>query len=585
MLYLAEVQKSKSGFIGSGKAELKLLACQRSDQSWNAVDEVLPAEEANNFNAGVLVMLDLTNNRQVKRVQEAGRQLVSILQTFSRQLEKSKNQEEEIEQWKQSLTYQSQELNRREMQMETRREQLQQLESDSERLEEQRKELEGLREEAESLQGEVTRNQQELEGAWEHLRGEQRRLEERQSEIQQGAVLDEEQARKIQELLDRLAGAVAPTESVREQLNLSFEILDTQQSGIDEHWQQLENHRDSAQKLQSEIDQQAQDIQNHWQEWKQNQEAFEQAKSEYQSQQSVLENKQEYAKSLSLQLQNQEALYQQIRGLADGSGEMQSDQKVDVEALEKMPLEELQGIVNDLRKDLEKVSRFVNDQEEELTMQRQVIEELQQKIQQGSEYERMHLETELADEQDRYRMLDETLVGQRRNLGDREEILNQHEAVMHRREGKGSQGGQDAQIDLTPILKTVETWQEQQSKEIQQLEEQIKQMREAVHSSQENINRQTNEQDAKQIELKQLEQELEKRRAVAADLCGKVNAYEAILQPIQDGISNLRQKLEAIANVLAQFQEASDYQLQAIAEMKQTLVGLIAGTGGQSDAA
>ena len=585
MLYLAEVQKSKSGFIGSGKAELKLLACQRSDQSWNAVDEVLPAEEANNFNAGVLVMLDLTNNRQVKRVQEAGRQLVSILQTFSRQLEKSKNQEEEIEQWKQSLTYQSQELNRREMEMETRREQLQQLEADSERLEEQRKELEGLREEAESLQEEVTRNQQELEGAWEHLRGEQRRLEERQSEIQEGAVLEEDQARKIQELLDRLAGAVAPTESVREQLNLSFEILAAQQSGIDEHWQQLENHRDSAQQLQAEIDQQAQAVQTHWQEWKQEQEAFEQAKLEYKGQQIALENKQEYAKALNLQLQNQEALYQQICGLADGSGEGQADQKVDVEALEKMPLEELQGIVNDLQKDLEKVSRFVNDQEEELTMQRQVIEELQQKIQQGSEYERMHLETELADEQDRYRMLDETLVGQRRNLRDREEILKQHEAVMHRREGKGSKGDGDSQIDLTPILKAVEMRRDQQAEEVQQLEAQIVQMREVVQSSQESIDRQITEQDAKQIELKQLEQELEERRSVAADLLGKVNAYEAILQPIQDGISNLRQKLEAITNVLAQFQEASDYQLQAIAEMKQMLVGLISGAGGQSDAA
>ena len=36
VLYLAETQK-KSGFIGSGKAEFKLLACQRSEHEWSSV--------------------------------------------------------------------------------------------------------------------------------------------------------------------------------------------------------------------------------------------------------------------------------------------------------------------------------------------------------------------------------------------------------------------------------------------------------------------------------------------------------------------------------------------------------------------
>jgi hypothetical protein len=37
MLYLAEIQKQKGGFIASGKAELKLLACQRTEQNWSAI--------------------------------------------------------------------------------------------------------------------------------------------------------------------------------------------------------------------------------------------------------------------------------------------------------------------------------------------------------------------------------------------------------------------------------------------------------------------------------------------------------------------------------------------------------------------
>ncbi|MBD0343987.1 MAG: hypothetical protein ICV63_03960, partial [Coleofasciculus sp. Co-bin14] len=81
MLYLAEVQKQKGGGLlgGGGKTTLKLLACQRTDQSWSAVpgEEAIPApEEANNMNAGVLVLIDLGGNRQVQRPPtEAGRQL------------------------------------------------------------------------------------------------------------------------------------------------------------------------------------------------------------------------------------------------------------------------------------------------------------------------------------------------------------------------------------------------------------------------------------------------------------------------------------------------------------------------------
>ena len=231
MLYLAEVQKQKGGVFGGGKAELKLLACQRNDQSWTAVtgDEVIPADEANNMNSGTLVIVNLGGNRQLQgEIEPAGGRLVTMLQNFSRLLEKSKNQEEEIEQWKQSLTYQSQELNRREMEMESRLEQMQAMEEDFERLEQQRRELESANEETSRLREEFERSRQELEGAWEHLRGEQRRLEEQQAEVQYSAGLDENQASAIQESLERLSGAVAPTESVREQLNLAFEVVNNQ---------------------------------------------------------------------------------------------------------------------------------------------------------------------------------------------------------------------------------------------------------------------------------------------------------------------------------------------------------------------
>ena len=119
MLYLAEIQKQRGGLLGGGgKSELKLLASQRSDQNWSSVpDETIVADEASKFNDGALVLVDLSPNRQVQRIQEAGRPLVNILQNLSRQVERFKLKEEEIDQWKQSLNLQVQELNRREMEM------------------------------------------------------------------------------------------------------------------------------------------------------------------------------------------------------------------------------------------------------------------------------------------------------------------------------------------------------------------------------------------------------------------------------------------------------------------------------------
>ena len=165
MLYLAEVQKQSNKFgLGGGRTELKLLACQRGENNWSAVsgDEVVLAEDATNFKDGTLVLVDLNTGKQVQRIQEAARQLVGILQDFSRLQEKFKTQQEEIEQWKESLTYQSQELNRREMEMEARREQMEQLEGELERLEQQRQEIDRSKDESKRLRSEIDQARQSL---------------------------------------------------------------------------------------------------------------------------------------------------------------------------------------------------------------------------------------------------------------------------------------------------------------------------------------------------------------------------------------------------------------------------------------
>jgi len=576
VLYLAEVQKQKS-FMGNSKAELKLLACQRTDQSWSTVsgDETIPApaEETNNLNHGQLLLVEVGANKQVQRIlPDTARVLVTRLESFSRQLEKSKKQEEEIEQWKQSLTYQSQELNRREMEMEARLEQLQQIEEDFERLEQQRQEIDGAREETERLKEEFERSRQEMEGAWEHLRGEQRRLEERQAEVQGAAVLDDEQTGKIQDLLNRLSGAIAPTEAVRDELQQAMAVTNARIADLAPHWPQFEQQRATAEQLGGEVDRLAQELDRRKQEWQQTQASLDRAKIELKVQQSALEVKQESANRLSTYLQSQEDLHNQVSRLATSSADVKIGQKIDLEALEKMPQGELQEIIHSLQQELEKMANFVNSQEEELTDKRQTIEELQTKIGQASEYDRLTLETDLADEQDGYAMLDETLVGQRRNLREREEILAQHTRVLRRRQGIAEPEQPDNQkIDLGPVLHQLESQRNQQHEELRHLESQIEQIRASVQQVQGTIEHQSSDQEAKQKELQSLEQNLQNQRVTLAELRSRVHLYQETLQPVQDGFDLVRQKLEAIAGILNQIQETGDYQLQAIAVMRQTL--------------
>ena len=579
MLYLAEVQKQRSGFgLGGGKAELKLLACQRGEHNWSAVpgDDAIPVEEANKFNDGTLVLVELSASKQVQRIQEAARQLVSILQNFSRLQDKFKDKEEEIEQWKASLTFSSQELNRREMEMQAREEQLAQMEDELERLEAQRSEIENTRDEANRLREEVDRSRVEIETAWEQLRGEQQRVAQQQSQVPQGAVVDRQQTERIQELMKKLGGAIASAQGVREQLNQSFGTVGAQQAILDQHWQQLEQKRSIAQQQQEEVDRQNQSLQNRWQEWYQSQDALAGARADLKGQQSTLSAKQDQAQSVSLQVRAVEDLYQQLSKLASASGAAATQQKVDVSSLEKMPVEELQGLVQHLQQDLEKVFRFVNDQEEELTLQRETIEELQGKIQAASEYDRMALENEMADELESYQMLNETLVGQRLRLQEREDVLKQHQAVLWRRLGTANAPKQDrGDIELGPIVAQLNTQRQQQSQELQRLENEIQQLREAISQMEANVNRQNGEGEAKRYELKQFEQNLFNQKGAVAELWGRVKVYQEMLQPVQDHLNALRQKLEAVAGDLDRVQETGDEQDRVVSDLQQVLSGLI----------
>ncbi len=142
MLYLAQVQKK--GFLG--KTDLKLLARQKSEDTWAILsgEEIILSTELPTPGEGVLVLVEVSSNRQILSLQDAtGWVLELVQQSLVEGLTPAflQQETERVEQWRQSLTLQSQELARRTIELEARREQLQNLE---EELKREKKKLESL---------------------------------------------------------------------------------------------------------------------------------------------------------------------------------------------------------------------------------------------------------------------------------------------------------------------------------------------------------------------------------------------------------------------------------------------------------
>lgn len=575
MLYLAEVQKQKGSLLtGAGKTELKLLACQRTDQSWSIVSEdIISAEEASKYNDGALILVELSPQRQIQRIQEAGRPLVNILQNFSRQLEKFKVKEEEIDHWKQSLTYQAHELNRREQEIETRLEQLENMENEFQRLQQEKQAVETSRGEIEKLRAEIERNRQQLQEAWEHLQGEQRRLEECQAQLLQKKVLSEEQTRTLNDLLDRFCDRVTPRVPVmQEHLQAALEMLEKQQAVVSFYYQQFEQQKTVVDQQQAELDRLSKIFSERQNDWQQAQHSLEEQTAQLKANIVTLSAKQEYAFQLKKQLRQQEDLYQQIQFLAAMSGDGFTSQPVDEIALEKMPLEELQKIVQDLQGKLNIDISFVKEQEQELKDKLETIEELQKKIERASEPERSKLETELADEKDHYQMLNETLVGQRRHLLECQGLLKQHKAVLLRRQEQLCAYFQEEKLDLSPILLQMEKQRQRHSEALQNLEREIEQMQVSVEKMQEIIQQQADQQKSKRQELDAMEQDLLSLRTATVEFSARVNLYEQMLQPIADFLEQLRQKLQLMTELLTQVQLLGDEQLQVVTQIRQVIL-------------
>lgn len=574
MLYLAEVQRRPTGFgLGGGKTDLKLLACQRSENNWLAVpgEEVIPADEAKEFSPGALVLVDLDNNKQVLQIQDAGRQLVKILQNFSRFQEKSKIQWEEIEQWKASLTFQAQELNRREVELQAKEEQVENLQTDINKLEHERQEISQAQQEFQQLQKQIERNREELETAGLELQRQKQELEQHQGELGKSAVLNQDQYQYIQDLLSWLTEAVTPADFLGEKLTQSLEIVNNEKESLEQRrkeWENTGNTNSNAQ--QEESKSLASNVQSKWLEWQQAQESLVLKTAELRVLEALLASKQEYSQVLNGQIGMQTQLYEQLSHLMALEGNA-TTQKVNVEALEKMPLHELEELVQNLRQDLHRDMSFVKDQEEELALQLQEMDALQRRIDNASEYDRINWDSELSDEKDRYRILNESLVGSQRNLKEREEILSRHQAVLWSRLDNSSHREESNQIYLAPMLLQVKTHRQELREELQKLEVEIQQIQTEIRQKEEMIGGQAQQQAVKKNEIKKLELSLREKQEVNTQV-GDGVVYQEVMLPLEGHLEQLRQQLQELISGVIQVQGIGEQVIQLRQVIQSILV-------------
>lgn len=140
MLHLAQVQNKENG----GGVELRLLARQHSENSWAVINpENVPYTNSSSLQEEVLVLVDLSDKREVLSIHNAKDWVLDLVQqylTIGVSPNFLKEEAERAEQWRQKLTLESQDLTRRHLEMEARREQIQTLEDELKRqMEEKQK--------------------------------------------------------------------------------------------------------------------------------------------------------------------------------------------------------------------------------------------------------------------------------------------------------------------------------------------------------------------------------------------------------------------------------------------------------------
>lgn len=546
MLYLAEVKNQSKGFVGGYKTEFKLLASQANDQSWTPLntEEIVTNDGINDqISKGCLYILNLGTNNQIQGKPElAGNRLLNYLKHFSRILEKSKTQEEEIEQWKLSLRIQSEEIANRQLELDTQQEQLQSKEIELAKLQE---------------------DKDKLHDAWQQLREDRRKFQE--NSLTEGANLSQ-----IREVIGHFYTFIIDPTSLKEYYRQALDSVNNQQQVLDQYWHQLEQEKNQVQQQQYDFNNRQENLQQRRAEADGILDNLRKAQIDLEVQKNTIHQKEQLLGQINLYLEEIENLRQDISDLNNDTTSGDTDHKIDFNALESMPLGDLENLVKNLKEETGKVVNFVNMQEEELTVQSDFVKELQEKLTQSNEIDKFDLETELAEAQEAMELLNETLVGQRRNLKKQQKLLNQYIKIFNRRNGIFDLENFD-QIDLEPVLKSVENQYINTQQTKNKLESEIHYLKESIAQIQTLISQQNHHYKEQEKHLKQDEETWQESKLNMIAIQSKINLLEEELKPLQEKLNDLRVYLNNMQESLNNLDYNTNKQREIVLEMQSII--------------
>lgn len=520
MLYLAEVKSQNRGFVGGYKTELKLLASQAADQTWNGVagEEIVTTDAiAEQTGKGTLYIINVDNNKQIQGSPElAGSRIVNYLRHFSRTLEKSKAQEEEIEEWKTSLRIQGEEIAKRQAELD----QIQQL------LQQQQEEFTQLEKEKENLSG-----------AWEELREQQRLIAENKSVIAE-----------VKNKLDHILNTIPESVLNGSAIQIIRSSIDNQQQLFDNYWQNFDTVKNSLAQKEQELAEKQEQIEHTRQELETAENNLQKAIIGLQSDHNLLKEKESSLAQINTYLEGISRLDQEVAFLADDT----EDMDIDFQNLESMPLGNLEEIVNKIQQETAKLVNFVNLQEEELTLQADEVKEIQGKIEKAGEVDKFSLESELAEAQEAMKLLNETLVGQRRTLKKQQKILNEHLKILTRRKGLMDVDFGET-INLRPILAEIEAHRTSIQHQRDKLSQEVNALRQEMASIEQSISVQRQ----KCQEIKTLLQQKETQYLTLTQEIVQLRTQRVFLEkelhPIQEQLNNIRNSTQTVELASQQF--------------------------------
>lgn len=572
MLYLAELSKP----IGFAKSSLQLLAKQQQDNTWVAVNEESItlegriAQEAGRFKDGSLVLAEISGNRQVARISEAARQLVTYLQNFSQLQLRARSQEEEIEVWKQSLTFQAHELTRREMELAAQEEEVQRLYEQYKSVEEDRKLLDSLKEELAAQQAYLA-EQQRLIGEQREALNRQRQELEAQLQEARSSRLGEAEAAQLQALMQQLQESLHPAGDPLALLQSLKSHIQQQQEHLNQQIAQLEAERQQAQARQDELDRDYRAWQERRAAWWGSRQSLEQSQAEWQTRQGSLRAHQEHLQRILQQLQSQESLYQKASRLVqeydfivDGSSNGRAGEPA-------ISVEELAALVSQLRRDYEQRAAQVSQQRAELEQNRQTLRELQERLASASPEERFDIEMDIDYAQSACSALEEALLPQEKNLQREYEELTRQEARLRQLQ---NQAAAPVQVDIGPLLEQIGSQKQDLLQEKGRLQTLIQQLESSLPSQQEQLARQRQELEQQWQHLEQEEGSMRARAQAMAETWGRLNHLQATLYPERDRWAALAGELAQLETELGQHQARNSTAHAHVQQVRSLLAAL-----------